>query len=205
MFYHCTCGFKGTTNDMTSSRYDTFIQAVNNGTLYANVEYQLLDIHGVPYTVKGCWILCDGGYHKWRAMQCPVKIPIYQNEKEWSEMMESMRKDVECAFGILKGRFRILKYGFRIMDRAQINNVVHTCMTLHNMLIEWDGNDVWETDLDYLGVDGEHEADVLEAIRVATGCGETDGDFCTNGAVNLANVVNSKFVYLLHSICSCTF
>ena len=115
---------------MTSSRYDTFIQVVNNGTLYGNVEYQLLDVHGVPYTVKGCWILCDGGYHKWRAMQCPVKIPIYQNEKEWSEMMESMRKDVECAFGILKGRFRILKYGFRIMDRAQINNVVHTCINL---------------------------------------------------------------------------
>jgi len=65
-------------------------------------------------------------------------------------------------------------------------------MTLHNMLIEWDGNDVWETDLDYLGVDGEHEADVLEAIRVATGCGETDGDFCTNGAVNLANMVNES-------------
>lgn len=27
----------------------------------------------------------------------------------WSKCVESIRKDVECTFGILKGRFRILK------------------------------------------------------------------------------------------------
>lgn len=33
--------------------------------------------------------------------------------KRWSKCVESNRKDVECTFGILKGRFRILKVFFQ--------------------------------------------------------------------------------------------
>jgi hypothetical protein len=36
------------------------------------------------------------------------------DEIRWSKWLESMRKDVECTFGILKGRWRILKSGIRI-------------------------------------------------------------------------------------------
>ena len=35
-------------------------------------------------------------------------------ELRWSKWIESMRKDVECVFGILKGRFRVLKTGIRL-------------------------------------------------------------------------------------------
>ena len=30
------------------------------------------------------------------------------DEIRWSKWLESMRKDVECTFGIMKGRWRIL-------------------------------------------------------------------------------------------------
>ncbi len=36
------------------------------------------------------------------------------NEIRWSKWLESMRKDVEYTFGILKGRWRMLKSGLHI-------------------------------------------------------------------------------------------
>ena len=68
-----------------------------------------------------------------------------------------MRKDVECTFGILKGRWRILKYGLRQHLLMDADNIWKTCCALHNMLLEVDGladgweNGVqsqWETELD---------------------------------------------------------
>ena len=32
-----------------------------------------------------------------------------EDQSRWSEFAESIRKDVECAFGILKKRYQILK------------------------------------------------------------------------------------------------
>ena len=68
-----------------------------------------------------------------------------------------MRKDVECTFGILKGRWRILKYGVRSHTLMDADNIWKTCCALHNMLLEVDGLAVgwengvqseWETELD---------------------------------------------------------
>ena len=50
-----------------------------------------------------------------------------------------MRKDVECCFGILKGRWRILKYGVRLWGTTKCDSVWLTCCALHNMLLEVDG------------------------------------------------------------------
>ena len=56
-----------------------------------------------------------------------------------------MRKDVECFFGILKGRFRILRYGFRFQSIGMCDNLFLTCLALHNFLLHKDGLDKgWE-------------------------------------------------------------
>jgi hypothetical protein len=52
--------------------------------------------------------------------------------------MESVRKDVECAFGVLKGRFRILKLPIQLHDKKKIDDVFFTCVGLHNMIHDWD-------------------------------------------------------------------
>jgi hypothetical protein len=54
---------------------------------------------------------------------------------------ESLRKDVECTFGILKGRWRILKTGIRLQGMETCNNIWLTCCALHNWLLEVDGLD----------------------------------------------------------------
>ena len=50
-----------------------------------------------------------------------------------------MRKDVERAFGIVKKRFAILKVPFNYATRERVQNAVHSCIILHNMLLAHDG------------------------------------------------------------------
>ena len=52
-----------------------------------------------------------------------------------------MRKDVECTFGILKGRWRILKTGIRLHATESVDKIWLTCCAFHNMLLEVDGLD----------------------------------------------------------------
>jgi hypothetical protein len=50
-----------------------------------------------------------------------------------------MCKDVECAFGILKGRFHILKTGIHMHGVEACDKIWQTCCALHNMPLDIDG------------------------------------------------------------------
>jgi hypothetical protein len=80
--------------------------------------------------------LSDNGFMKWSCLICPFKIYSLASEVFWSKHLESVRKDVECAFGILKGRFRCLKLGLllhNIDDHPESikRNKNRTCRILH--------------------------------------------------------------------------
>ena len=113
-------------------------------------------------------------------MQCPPAIASCEEEENYRKMMVSMRKDIECAFGTLKGRFRILKYGLRFPNVVRCENVMFTCITLHNMLLEWDGLDATGTHINWNGSEGEHEPEVMlkillrDSSTLPTNC---NGDF----------------------------
>jgi hypothetical protein len=80
---------------------------------------------------------------------CPFKTYSLASEVFWSKHLESIRKDVECAFGILKGRFRCLKLGLLFHNQDDINYLFKTCISLHNMILEFDGRDRrWENDVE---------------------------------------------------------
>jgi hypothetical protein len=90
---------------------------------------------------------------------------------ESPQWLESMRKDVECTFGILKGRWRILKSGIRLHSAKAVDRVWKTCCALHNWLLEADGLDEeWEGGVssDWEGELGEHdEEDVARNLPAA--------------------------------------
>jgi hypothetical protein len=69
----------------------------------------LKTLKGEDIEEKGAYLIVDGGYHKWRDLQCPKKHSAVHRDIIWSEWLESVRKGVECLFGVLKGRFRCLK------------------------------------------------------------------------------------------------
>lgn len=69
-----------------------------------------------------------------------------------------MRKDVECTFGILKGRFRILKSGILLNNPLSVEHIFKTCCALHNMLLEYDEKDLpWSEGVNWGGDDGKCE------------------------------------------------
>ncbi|CAM9977788.1 unnamed protein product, partial [Discosporangium mesarthrocarpum] len=76
--------------------------------------------------------------------------------------LESVRKDVECYFRRLKGRFRILNLPMLHWvssnhPREKID-MFFTCCILQNMLRAYDGLGTQESGVDWMGRDGMHDA-----------------------------------------------
>lgn len=97
-------------------------------------------------------------YHQWDVLMSPSKCPIEPGDIMFSKSLESVRKDVECFFGILKGRFRILKLRIPYHKKEHIDNIFFTCCILHNMLHTFDNNGEMEEKSDWAGGGGLHNA-----------------------------------------------
>ena len=144
-----TSSYWGAKNDKTIVRGDTYITDVREKKVNENIEFNVF-IDGVLKPMKGVYYICDGGYHKWTCMINPMKHTSVRSDRIWSEWIESTRKDVECTFGSLKGRWRFLRNGIVLQDQNSIDNVFFTCCILHNMILEDDGLDCrWEKDVDW--------------------------------------------------------
>ena len=100
---------------MTLMRFDDYMCGIQDGTLLQDVEFELFEKDHFGNTIKvkyqGAWLVVDNGYLKWSTAIPPLKVSDDMREIRWSNWIESMRKDVECTFGIMKGRFRLLKSG----------------------------------------------------------------------------------------------
>jgi hypothetical protein len=161
-----TQGHPGARNDKTIVKFDGFVTSIHNGEVYAEVTFTLLDADGAERVEKGLYLIVDGGYHKWRCLQCPFKHTSKPAQALWSKWVESVRKDVECTFGILKGRFRCLKLPIYYHSKEAIDNMFFTCCILHNMLLSHDGLDSrWENGVNWAGQDGEHDKEDIHIFR----------------------------------------
>jgi len=149
---HSTRGHPSRWNDKTLAWFDDFLCGVHKGTLLQDNTFDLLYWEGTPgkstilrQTCRGAWGLVDNGYHRWTSTQAPSKVNALIIEQRLSDWIESFRKDVECVFGTLKGRFRCLKTGIRLEGSVAADRIWLTCCALHNWLLEVDGMDTeWE-------------------------------------------------------------
>ena len=99
----------------------------NSGKLLNDVTFELYDkneegkIINVEY--KGAWQVVDNGYINWSAAILPPKNATNHDDIRWSKWVESMRKDVECTFGILKPRWRILRSPIRMKSVDDVDKI----------------------------------------------------------------------------------
>jgi hypothetical protein len=119
---HVSQSFLGSVNDKTICENDLFSLGIKHGSLQ-HVEYELYDSCGIKYRCKGGYLIVDGGYIDCICFIDPDKHHLHRDGVLWSEWLESVRKDVECFFGILKQRWRFFKNGV----------VHHTASTIWNM------------------------------------------------------------------------
>jgi hypothetical protein len=92
--FHCTCGFAGSKNDKTVSKFDMFIDDVRTKPLYTEASWSLRTLTGVEERT-GAYLICDGGYHKWCAgLLCCTMIVIPLQVRD---DMRSQAHRVGCA------------------------------------------------------------------------------------------------------------
>ena len=167
---HCTDAAAGCRNDKTMAHHDPFMTAMRTGKLLTadklyNVSTFTYDLHtanGEGCTEVGVYLISDGGYHRW-----PINMfaPHHSSDRkvlQWAKKMESVRKDVECTFGIMKQRFRELKLPSEFKKSYTVSLVFKTCCHLHNRLLRFDElHTIGMRDSDWL----EEEVDEREAAE----------------------------------------
>ena len=116
------------------------------GKAFPGNTFTLLTKDGIPVVWEGAYVIVDGGYQKMASFIDPMHNRFGFKEILWSEWLESVRKDVECTFGILKIRFRLLRNPVIYQCGDTISNAFKTACLLHNMLLVFDGlNDIlWD-------------------------------------------------------------
>jgi hypothetical protein len=90
----------------------------------------------VTKAFNGVYLICDGGYHRWPCLMFPVKAgELGSPLMKFSKTLESVRKDIEDVFGILKRRFKFLKGFNQLHKQSTIDDAFVACCMIHNMLL----------------------------------------------------------------------
>jgi hypothetical protein len=73
-------------------------------------------------------------------------VPITQQEKHrfFSVKQSTLRKDVKCAFDLLKKRFNILAIPCRSYSWRTLRLIMCVCIILHNMIIDDERDDDYD-------------------------------------------------------------
>jgi hypothetical protein len=128
--WHCFFGVAGAQNDINVlNKSPLFIDAIKGKA--PQVHYK---VNGNDYKVG--YYLGDKIYPEWAAFVKSISRPQTEKDKLYSAHQESVRKDVECAFGALQARFAIIGRPARLWHRVDVVNVMLTCIILHNMIVE---------------------------------------------------------------------
>ena len=126
----------GTRNDKSIVRRDHNVHAVCT-SWYSTVEWEYFTIDGEIGTDVGCYLICDNGYLRWPTSICPyMHADKTSMEGYFSTNLESVRKDVECIFGIIKKRWRVLDHGFKFRSMEICEKIFFTCCCLHNEMLD---------------------------------------------------------------------
>ena len=136
-----TVGHPGTRNDKHIVRTDDNVLELLYGNGWLNSKnWQCCGPEGQTRTFRGVYLICNRGYHCWPCLISPYKNNVPGSPTmRWSKNLESVRKDIENVFGILKVRFKFLKNFNSLHKQRDINAAFVTCCMLHNMMLRVDG------------------------------------------------------------------
>lgn len=138
----------GAMNDIQVQRNDALCKRLENGLL-DSVEFNMFSADGEMIRCAGGSIITDGGFDKRAYLFEPLHTAVGHDPVLMAEWVESIRKDIECGFGQVKGRFRILRMGTEFASFEDIDNIFKTCIILHNMIKCYDGGCLEWEDIDW--------------------------------------------------------
>ncbi|GKC87095.1 ALP1-like protein [Tanacetum coccineum] len=107
-----------------------------------------------PFVINGVgfehgYYLADGIYPQWATFVKSFTIANDAKHSYFKKRQESARKDVERAFSVLQGRWRIIQKSAHQYHVNNIRRIMYSCIIMHNMILEdqqmavTDWNDVY--------------------------------------------------------------
>jgi hypothetical protein len=95
---------------------------------YKNVMWKYYTAEGRVEHNQGLYVICDNGYLRWPTSICPYsKVENSTPEGYFLLNLESVRKDVECTFGILKKQWQIFNDGLNYCDIQTCESIFNAC------------------------------------------------------------------------------
>ncbi|XP_071741095.1 protein ALP1-like [Rutidosis leptorrhynchoides] len=128
--WHAFFGMAGSNNDINVLNQSYVFDKLKKGTS----PLAPFEVNGNQYT-KG-YYLADGIYPDWATLVKGFACPTDDPRIKFTRFQASARKDVERAFGVLQGRFHILRLAARTMSVNKMRRVMDCCIILHNMILE---------------------------------------------------------------------
>ncbi|GJY43578.1 ALP1-like protein isoform X1 [Tanacetum coccineum] len=87
-------------------------------------------------TFEKGYYLADDIYPQWASFVKSFTVASLEKNVLYKRKQEGARKDIERAFGVLQGRWRIISQLTRAWTINKLRRVMHTCIILHNMILE---------------------------------------------------------------------
>ncbi|XP_031099845.1 uncharacterized protein LOC116004044 [Ipomoea triloba] len=134
--WHAFFGVAGAMNDINVLNQSPLFNDVLQG--YApEVNFT---VNGTDY--KRGYYLTDGIYPQWSMFVKSFPCPVDPKRILFKQKQEAARKDVERAFGVLQARWAMVRGPGRFWYRENLREIMYTCIILHNMIVEDEGDNV---------------------------------------------------------------
>ena len=130
--WYANFGDPGSLNDLNILDRSSIVGAMLSGQL---------DITTDPYTINNnprdwMYFLVDGIYPEWSIFVNTFNNATDPLKKHFASHQEKVRKDIECAFGVLVSRFHVLQRPIRNWYLEEIVDLLHCCVIIHNMVVD---------------------------------------------------------------------
>ena len=125
-------GLPGSLNDINVLDKSPTMGNILSGSFPPRIDYV---VNGVPRNLL--YFLADGIYPDYAVFVKTISNGGNSSkDKNFYRAQESVRKDVERAFGILIARWHILERPIKLWYKKDLEYLVKACVILHNMVVE---------------------------------------------------------------------
>ncbi|GJS07702.1 ALP1-like protein isoform X1 [Tanacetum coccineum] len=99
------------------------------------------------HTYRKGYYLAEGFIQAWVTVCQNFSVARVKTPLKFKRVREDARKDIEQAFGVLQGRWGIIRQPARPYQINTLKRIMYCCIMLHNMILDDEGFEVNMRDL----------------------------------------------------------